>query len=424
MPDLNPHKENAEKIFRQSLDLHNPSGIVSRFIDSHKDIFEGDSRIDLVASGKCGLTMARGALAVLGDRIESGLIITNASGGEIRAGIKVIRSSHPVPDEKSVEAARELIEFTSTGGEDATLIYLMSGGTSAMVASPGKGIILEEKRGLTGIMMKSGIEIADLNSVRSFFSGIKGGKLLNRVRAKKIIVLVLSDVLNNDPAIIGSGLLYPRLIDPDEVISLLEKYGSPEVNPVVAKCIGIAKHSEKEIVSPDKIVEHHIIDSNQGFTKDVAILAEKLGYKGVVSSKHFTGQVESAVEEFFNWVGRYPKEPGQPIMFIAGAETGVTVKGTGRGGRNSEFAMRAAPHLAGLNSVLLAAGTDGIDGITKSAGAIIDGETYEKGEALGLNFEEMLSNNDSGTWCDSTGSSLVTGHTGVNLADVLILIKA
>lgn len=424
MPDLNPHREKAEKIFRHSLESHNPARVVSGFILGNKYLLPADSHIDLVATGKSGPAMARGALAVLGDGIERGLVITNAPGGELPGRIRIIHSSHPVPDDRSLESAVQLMEFVSSAGDDSTLLYLMSGGTSAMVALPEKGISLDEKRELTSVLLNGGIEIGDLNLVRSFFSGIKGGKLSNRIKAQNAIALVISDVLTNDLSTIGSGVLYPRPVDPREVVTILEKYGVQSNNPVVAKCIGIAKRGNSEVPAHGMQVEHYIIDSNESFVNDLSITAEKEGYKTFVSPKPFTGDVGRAVEQFFRWASGYTAEAGQPLMLIAGAETGVVVKGAGRGGRNSEFAMRSATHIAGSNCVLLAAGTDGIDGITQSAGAIIDGGTYKKGEALGLNFEEMLANNNSGGWCDSTGSSLVTGHTGINLADVLLLIKA
>lgn len=423
MADTGEHREKLARIFKMSLDVHDPEAIVSGFLRLNRLFEEQGVGVDLVATGKCSIKMARGALSVLGERIVRGLVISNSTGSDLSGNIKVFRSSHPVPDERSLQAASELIGFVEGGDEASTLLYLMSGGTSAMVAAPARGITLHEKRELNTVLMKNGIEIEELNMIRSFFSEVKGGKLLRHIRAGRIVELVVSDVLSNDLGTIGSGILHPREVLSNDVIAILEKYGFPGKNPVTDKCIGIAAGMQEARDHSHRNVETHIIDSNMELISCLVILAEREGYICEAYPEPLTGGVEEAVSRFLNRTFAQNFDPGRPLLLIAGAETGVIVRGTGKGGRNSEFAMRAAPLLAGTPGVLLVAGTDGTDGSTSNAGAIVDGMTFAKGEAMGLDYSAMLRNNDSGSWCDALGCSLATGHTGVNLADVIMLAR-
>ena len=418
------HRSSLEAIFREVLRKHEPAGVVEHFLHDYHDALQPGVTIAVAASGKSACGMARGAFGFLGTRIKRGLVISNDREPQLPGVFEYHLTSHPVPGERSVVAANTLINFVSSTDNSTVLLYLTSGGTSSMVSMPAKGITLQEKSELTSILMKNGIEIHDLNLVRSFFSDIKGGGLLRNVQASKVVNLIISDVVDNDLSVIGSGMLVPRTIDPRQVVEVLEKFGNPVDQDIIAKCINISKDSPLPEMNNTREVSNFIIDSNRHFVDDFAMLATKLGYRTEVLPQPVTGESVKAVDNFLAYAGGLNPKGEKPLMLIAGAETGVVVRGSGTGGRNSEFAMRAAPHLADRNCFLLAAGTDGIDGSTTRAGALVDGESFRMGTALGLDYTAMLANSDSGTWCGLTGSAIQTGSTGVNLADIIVFVMA
>jgi len=418
------HRSNLEAIFGEVLQKHDPAGVVHRFLRDHQDILSPRVKVEVAASGKSACGMARGAFEFLGPGIKRGLAISNAVEPNLPKEFVYHLSSHPVPGERSVKAANSLINFVASSDSNAVLLYLTSGGTSSMVSMPAKGITLHEKSELTSVLMKNGIEIHDLNLVRSFFSGIKGGGLLRHVLASRVVNLIISDVLDNDLSVIGSGMLVPRAIDPRQVAEVLQRYGKPVDQEVVARSIRIAKDSPFIEMNNAREVSNFIIDSNRHFVDDFAAVAAKLGYRTEVLPQPVTGESAKAVDGFMAIAGSLNHSGEQPLMLIAGAETSVVVKGSGTGGRNSEFAMRAAPLLAGTNCCLLSAGTDGTDGSNAYAGAFVDGESFRRGTGTGLDHSGMLAGSDSGTWCELTGSAIHTGSTGVNLADIIVLVMA
>jgi len=421
---MDDHRSNLESIFREVLRMHDPTDVVQQFLSDNPDILAPENKFDVAASGKCAPGMTKGAVQFLGTHVKRGLVISNHFEPDLPDDFEYQMSSHPVPDERSVAAAKSLIDFVSRSDDGTFLLFCTSGGTSSMVSLPARGITLREKSELSSTLMKNGIEIHDLNLVRSFFSGIKGGGLLRYIKSSKVVNLIISDVLDNDLSVIGSGMLIPRLIDPRRVVDVLLKFGEPYDCEIIKKCILMAKNAPSPVHDIERGVANYTIDSNRHFVDDFAALASKRGYKTIVLPQAVTGESDKAVEQFISCAWGLQHSDDRPLMLIAGAETGVVVRGTGVGGRNSEFATRAAPLLTGRNWYLLAAGTDGVDGTTSNAGALVDGKSFQKGMGLGLDHARMLANSDSGSWCEFTGSAIHTGNTGINLADIIALVMA
>ncbi|MCA0387729.1 MAG: DUF4147 domain-containing protein [Bacteroidetes bacterium] len=416
-------KQEVERIFREALVSHNPSVIVYNALREHHSKLKDYKSVEIVATGKSAVDMAKGALRFFGDRVSRGLIITNSDEPQEIPPFEILVSSHPLPDERSLFAGERLIGFCRTVPPDSLLIYLLSGGTSAMAVAPVDGITLEDKRRLTAILMNGGIEIENLNEVRTSVSKIKGGGLLNFINTEHILNLIISDVLSDDVRVIGSGMLVPSEADTGKTRDILQRFSDDTDAGFIDRILKTLQKTDASIQKSKFIPETRIIDSNRKFLHTLADFASESKMEFVVCDDPLTGNVEEAATAFFEKC-RITKErrriSGLPFLIIAGAEPGVTVKGEGTGGRACEFAMRFSRLIAGREAVLLAAGTDGKDGTTSFAGAVIDGDTFPESLKEGLDFDRYLNSSNSGEWIARTGSAVRTGHTGVNLTDILI----
>lgn len=416
-------KQEVERIFREALVSHNPSVIVYNALREHHSKLKDYKSVEIVATGKSAVDMAKGALRFFGDRVSRGLIITNSDEPQEIPPFEILVSSHPLPDERSLFAGERLIGFCRTVPPDSLLIYLLSGGTSAMAVAPVDGITLEDKRRLTAILMNGGIEIEDLNLVRSSVSKIKGRGLLNFINTEHILNLIISDVLSDDVRVIGSGMLVPLEADAGKTGEVLQRFSKPADTDFIRRILTIVEKTLPTVQKTQIIPETKIIDSNRRFLHTLAELASVVKMDLVVCDEPVTGKVEDTATAFFEKcqiIKEKRRLSGLPVLIISGAEPGVKVKGEGIGGRACEFAMRFSKLIAGRDAVLLAAGTDGKDGTTSFAGAIIDGNTFPESLNRGLDFESYLESSNSGEWIGKTGSAVITGHTGVNLTDILI----
>jgi len=418
-----PFKQEIERIFREALACHDPAVTVYNALQEHKLKLKNNRLVEIVATGKSAVEMAQGAVRFFGDRVSRGLIITNSDKPPKISSFEILVSSHPLPDEKSLLAGARLIEFCKTVPPDSLFIYLLSGGTSAMVVAPVDGVTIEDKRRLTTILMNAGIEIEDLNLVRSSVSKIKGGGLLSYIKTRHILNLIISDVLSDDVRAIGSGMLVPLEADAGKTGEVLQRFSKPADTDFIRRILTIVEKTLPTVQKTQIIPETKIIDSNRRFLHTFAELASGVKMDLVVCDEPVTGNVEDTATAFFEKcqiIKEKRRLSGLPVLIISGAEPGVKVKGEGIGGRACEFAMRFSKLIAGRDAVLLAAGTDGKDGTTSFAGAIIDGNTFPESLNRGLDFESYLESSNSGEWIGKTGSAVITGHTGVNLTDILI----
>ncbi|OOG25373.1 hydroxypyruvate reductase [Thioalkalivibrio denitrificans] len=363
----------------------------------------------VIALGKAAASMMQGALTVLGDGLARALVVTRQ--GYLDAGlcaderIECIESEHPLPGERSLEAGTRLLAFIDEAPLDAHLLFLISGGTSSLLEVPVTGIDAARLAELNRWLLGAGLDITAMNRVRSALSVIKGGRLAGRLAGRNARALLVSDVPGDDPSVIGSGLLvvgeprgeWPAV--PDE-LAWVDELAQMPLRPEAATPVSV------EIVA------------SLGKAMDAVVAAARL--RGLPVFRHdafLDGEAAATGERLARELIR--SEPG---VHVWGGETHVHLPDDpGRGGRNQHLALAAARVLAGHDHVrLLAAGTDGSDGNSEDAGALVDGDTVARGGAEGLDAADCLARADSGRFLAAAGDLIHTGPTGTNVMDLVI----
>ncbi|MEW5948438.1 MAG: glycerate kinase [Thermodesulfobacteriota bacterium] len=389
-------------------------------------------RVFVLGAGKASVPMATACEQILKKRIDKGLVITKyGHSGPLRY-ITVIEAGHPVPDKAGLQAAQKVLALLKGSEADDLIIFLTSGGCSALLPLPVPPITLSEKKRLTSLFLKSGATIKEINAVRKHISMTKGGNLARLAYPSTVINLILSDVVGDDLHVIGSGPFVPDSSTFQVAWDVLEKYNLKSRLPE-----SIIKHLRaglgervQETPKPGKPcfrrVYNLIIGSNLVALKAAENKAKSLGFKTLLLSSQVQGEA-GELAGFYAAIAKeilqsgYPSSP--PICILAGGEPTVTVKGGGLGGRNTELALSFAIKIQKLNGItFLSGGTDGTDGSTDAAGAIVSGSTYRKALKKGLKPENYLTNNDSYTLFKETGELLITGPTRTNVMDIHIML--
>ena len=378
-------------------------------------------RLFLFGSGKAAGTMAAELEAMLKDRIDSGVVVV-APGAPRLQRVRAIEGSHPVPGANSVAAGRAIKAAMEACASEDLFIYLLSGGSSALMELPIEPIGLDELQELTLLMLRGGLDISRVNTVRKHVSAIKGGRLGASCRAEGV-VLVVSDVIGDDLEAIGSAPLYCDRSTYADAKAILEEAKlfdavPPSVRDVIERgCRGEIPESPK---APSDTIRHLIVGSNTIALQAAADEAVRLGYRPLVVSEPLQGDAD-AVAETVLARGRAlsPKE-----CLIYGGETTVDVKGSGRGGRNQQLCLRALSQFDKNGALtLLCAGSDGLDGNSDAAGAVIDQGSLSRAGRSGLDPHAYLEANDAYGFFEQTGDLVVTGPSGTNVMDVTILIR-
>lgn len=368
----------------------------------------------LIAIGKAAASMALGALAVSDDAIKAGLVITKHGHLDARLNryphVRCLESDHPVPGEDSLKAGAELLEFIEQTPADAQFLFLISGGASSLAEVLAEGMELEGLRKLTDALLAGGLSITKMNQVRRSISRIKGGHLAAYLNGRKTTCLLISDVPGDDPAVIGSGPLV-------HVRSEVDLSGLPEN---VTRLLGKTKLISAPQADVFKAITITIIAKLEDAKQAAAIEAERLNYNATVHPEFLEGDAEQAARLLSKKLIEGPAG-----VHIWGGETAVTLPANpGRGGRNQHLALAAALELKGKQGLyLLAAGTDGTDGPTQDAGALVDGGTIARGEQHGRNAKDCLRRADGGTFLEASGDLIRTGPTGTNVMDLVIGLK-
>jgi glycerate 2-kinase len=424
-------RRQALRIFRAALKAAAPAEAVLRHVRLDKDtLIAGGKRyrlpsfrnIYVIGAGKASAQMARAIERLIGARITAGEINVKDGHGAPLRRIQINECGHPVPDQRGVDGARRIAQIASQATKNDLIVGLVSGGASALLPLPAPPITLAEKQKTTRLLLHSGASIHEMNCVRKHISQIKGGQLARLAYPATLLTLILSDVIGDDLDVIGSGPTVPDRSTLADARAIFEKYGIGTKLPAAAQ----------ETPKPgDRIFAktHNVIVGSNALAVDAAeVEARRLGFHTLVLSTFLEGEareiarVHSAIAKEIRATGRPVKTPA---CVISGGEPTVTIRGKGLGGRNQEFALAAALDIAGLkNVVILSAGTDGTDGPTDAAGAIADGTTLARAQALGLNAPAFLANNDSYRFFEATGDLIKTGPTGTNVADIqLVLVR-
>lgn len=396
--------------FRHTLRTVNGTVLVESAL--HQPECQGNWRV--VAVGKAAVAMMQGALRVLGDRITSGLVITkhgHAGGWSVPRRVEIIEAGHPLPDDNSLRAGHALLDFIDAAEEGEPLLFLLSGGASALIEVLPAGVDQEQLAALNRWLLSSGYDIHTMNRLRKRISLIKGGRLAQHLAGRRVLNLLLSDVPGDDPAVIGSG---PLVADPDEGLCL------PELPEWVNELVELAPPAPAIDAVCFRTIQIRILGGNHMARHAAAWLGEAQGQDVFLFDEDFQGDARQLGEQFAHTLIQ-----GAPGLYVWGGESTVCLpEQPGRGGRNQHLALAAARVLAGRKDVwLLAAGTDGSDGPTDDAGALVDGGTVARGTEAGLDAAIALSRADSGAFLEASGDLLQTGPTGTNVMDLVLGLK-
>ncbi len=445
MTPLN-HQEILRTLFDAALAAVDPYQAVRNAIKLENHILTvagvayplGDfERIVVVGAGKATARMALAIESVLGERLSGGLIVVKEGHGAELGIVEQVEASHPLPDEAGVAGARRILDLARQADEKTLVIGLLSGGASALLVAPAQGLTLRDKQAVTGLLLRAGASIGELNAVRKHLSAIKGGRLAGEAFPARMLTLILSDVIGDHLDVIASGPTAPDASSFADAWAVIEKYTLAEKIPAPAADYlqrGIAGLAPETLKSGDPRLAGvcNVVAGGNGQALEAAALAARQrGFETRIVSRELQGEARAAAR----WLAECARgaladmRAGERCCLLAGGETTVTVRGAGKGGRNQELALAFALAAEGLDGVtLLSAGTDGGDGPTDAAGALADGAIAARARRLGMEPGIYLEDNNayaffqkfdvlSGEHCH-----FITGPTGTNVMDLQIML--
>ncbi len=383
-------------------------------------------RVLVLGAGKAGASMARAVESILGERVSEGFVVVKDGYRLPTVRIEIAEAGHPVPDRRGLAASARLLALAESARAEDLVIFLVSGGGSALTPAPVPPITLEEKQALTRLLLAAGATINELNAVRKHLSRFKGGLLARAATPAAILTLALSDVIGDPLDVIASGPTAPDPSTYADALAILERRGVLDRTPrsIVDRLrTGVAGAAPETPKPGDPIFERvtNLVVGNNALVVDAAAAAaERLGYRPHVLTRSLQGEAREVAGDL---LARARALAG-PAALIAGGETTVTVRGSGRGGRCQEFALAAALGLQSDESlVVLAAGTDGTDGPTDAAGGLVDAATVARGRAAGVEAVQALADNDAHAFLTAAGAAVVTGPTNTNLLDLYLILR-
>ena len=404
-------RKDTDKIAAYCIDAVLPNSAVAAAL---KDKTFGSGRLILISVGKAAWQMARTACDILKDKIDSGVVITkyDHSKGDL-PNMKIFEAGHPVPDENSFAATQAAIDAVSNLCEDDTVLFLLSGGGSALFEKP--LILPEHLTRLTNEFLASGADIVEMNTVRKRFSAVKGGKFAQICSPAKVYSIVLSDIIGDPLDMIASGPAYPDSSTCEQARKIAQKYK-----------LTLSEHMRDllNIETPKELdnVETHITGSVTQLCSAAEKICSELGYKPTVLTASLSCSARDA-GVFLSNIAQYHAESKESLAFIAGGETTVRLIGNGMGGRNQEIALAAAEGISKIeNCAVFSLGSDGNDGPTDAAGGFVDNTSFSTLLSMGINAYDVLQNNDAYTALSKIDGLIKTGATGTNVNDVSVLL--
>jgi glycerate 2-kinase len=434
-----PDLDLMNQIFSSALDSVDPMLLTTNsmkiiddrlFINGKEYPLHSFNKIFIIGIGKASQLMALGAKKVLANWNPSGLDITKNQREketiDLLPEVETIIGSHPIPDEKSIIAAENLIVFTKKIKKNDLVICLISGGGSSLIIKPVKGISLNEIQSLTSQLLKCGATIDEINTIRKHVDSMKGGGLFSLLFPAQTITLILSDVIGDDISMIASGPTVSDKTTFHDAIQILDKYdlmikeNERIINHLIRGERGLELETLK--VNDPKLdkVQNLIIGNNYTAASAAKKRCGELGFHCQINSEPLIGDTTNVSKKIISIINNAAGlKLEKPICFIMGGESTVQVTGNGKGGRNQEVALRCALEISGMKKVCVATlATDGEDGPTDAAGAIVTGDTVSQAEQIGINPCEYLANNDSYTFFKKFGGLIKTGPTGTNVNDL------
>ena len=433
-------RRHARAIFDAAVEAANPERAVLSSLERLGDTLRvGEKSFDLnayerlivVGAGKASAAMAGAVEERLSDRITQGLVVVKYGYAVPLKHIAVHEAGHPIPDQAGFAGAQAIIDLLDACGERDLVVALISGGGSALLPLPAEGISMADKQDLTGMLLRCGATIHELNTVRKHISRVKGGGLARAAYPATVINLMLSDVIGDEPDTIAAGPFVPDRSTYSEAAAILDRYGLMETSPhsirahirqgmKVEKSCGLSRGVFEKVTSV-------IVADNRMACLAARSRAEGLGYAAVMLASGIGGDTTDAAL-VHTAIAREVLASGNPVSapacIISGGETTVKVKGRGKGGRNQEFALVCAREIDQLPGgvVMLSGGTDGTDGPTDAAGGVVDTLSSGRGRAKGLDIDTYLADNDAYHYLEATGDLLITGPTMTNVMDIHIVL--
>ncbi len=385
-----------------------------------------------VGCGKAAAPMAAAVEEILGDRVGRGVVVTKYGHIQPTRKIRIHEASHPVPDEAGIAGTQALLDLVRGLGPNDLVLVLISGGGSALTPAPVAGISLAEKQALTQALLACGADIREMNTLRKHISRFKGGQFARAAQPARVVALILSDIVGDPLDAIASGPTVPDPTTYTDALGILDKYRiRGEVPAAVRKRLEAGARGEfPETPKPDDPlfarVSNLIVGSNIQALEAARSEARALGLTPMILSSSIEGETRE-IARMHAALAHEVRTSGNPLpppaCLISGGETTVTLRGSGKGGRNQEFVLAATLDVAGLpQTVILSAGTDGTDGPTDAAGAIADGDTCARALAAGLNPRKALDANDAYPFFEKLGDLILTGPTKTNVMDVRLVL--
>jgi glycerate 2-kinase len=404
------------QLFHAAVEVAHPRHSVPAHLPAHPS-----GRTIVVGAGKAAAAMAAAVEAHWQGEL-SGLVVTRYGHGATCKRIEVVEAGHPVPDAAGYAAAERILNLVQGLTPNDLVLCLVSGGGSSLLAVPGKGVTLADKQAVTRALLKLGTPISDMNCVRKHLSGVKGGRLALAAYPAKVVSLIISDVPGDDPAVVASGPTVPDPTTSRHALAILNKYHAAAPDSVMRWLEDAASETPKPGEPRLAKVENRVIATAKGSLHAAARAADAAGYTPIVLGDAIEGEARDVARDHAAMALQVASEK-KTVALISGGETTVTVKGSGRGGRNAEYLLALALALNGEADIsAIACDTDGIDGTEDNAGAIVTPDTLSRARKQGLDAHAYLANNDAYGFFETLGDLVVTGPTRTNINDFRVIL--
>ena len=427
-------KQEAVDIFVSGVESVKPGNLIRHYVSIDNDslwmngiLFDlpAIKNIYVIGFGKASAAMAQALESILESKITAGCIITKYGHSVPLKYTEVIEAGHPIPDENGIQGTKRILSIVNNAGKDDLVICLISGGGSALLADVPEGCTLDDLKLLNDILLKAGANITEMNCIRKHLSKVKGGLLSKAVYPARLVSLIISDVIGDPLDVIASGTTAPDPTTFAEAVSILEKYKIADIIPDKMYRFlldGLENKHPETLKESDEILlrtSNMIVGTNVLALKTAKEKAESVGYKTQIITNSLGGDVTDVAAYIVEKVKSADKNS---CLLFAGEPT-VKVTGTGLGGRNQHLALIIAGLLKGMSgTTILVAGTDGSDGPTDAAGAVVDTSTWMNASKLDLNMEQYIRNNDAYHFFEQEGGLIITGPTQTNVMDLMIAL--
>ena len=404
-------RKDADRIIDRAIKESLPDSAVRKAL---QEFPETKGKVVLIAVGKAAWQMADAAYSFLGNRISGGVVVTKYDHSKGRIGnLEIYEGGHPVPDENSYKGTSAAIKAVEGLGEEDIVLFLVSGGGSALFEKP--LIPSSDMARLTSELLASGASITEMNTIRKRMSAVKGGKFALLCKPARVFSIVLSDIIGDPLDMIASGPAYPDSSTREEAEAIAEAYGLTLTDEMKKL---LAEETPKSLDN----VETHVTGSVRELCASASRAAEELGYKSFVITSYLSCIAREAGVMMAD-IAMHNKDSKESLAFIMGGETVVKLTGKGKGGRNQELALSAAPLLSSVeNAAVFSVGSDGTDGPTDAAGGYVDSDTLSILKAKGIDVQKVLEDNDAYHALEKCGGLVITGPTGTNVNDVSVLL--